>query len=58
MKQLLFTLIRAQLSFCLLIAQDEEKTIFRTWYMNPVQGQSVQLEKGLKVHVKEFHGEG
>ena len=57
MKQLLLTLIYS-MSFCLLIAQDEEKTIFRTWYMNPVQGQSVQLEKGLKDHVKKFHGEG
>ena len=57
MKQLLLTLIYS-MSFCLLIAQDEEKTIFRTWYMNPAQGQSVQLEKGLKDHVKKFHGEG
>ena len=45
-------------SLCIICAQNEEKTIFRTWYMKPVQGKSVQLEKGLKDHVYKFHGEG
>ena len=45
-------------SLCLVGAQDNDQTVWRTWYMTPKDGKQKQLEKGLADHVAKFHGQG
>ena len=46
------------MSLCLVGAQDNDQTVWRTWYMTPKDGKQKQLEKGLADHVAKFHGQG
>ena len=39
-------------------AQDNDRTVWRTWYMTPKDGKVKQLQKGLADHVAKFHGQG
>ena len=38
-------------SHCFVGAQDNNQTVWRTWYMTPKDGKLIQLEKGLADHV-------
>lgn len=45
-------------SLCVVGAQDNNQTVWRTWYMTPKDGKLIQLEKGLADHVAKFHAKG
>jgi len=35
-------------------AQDNDRTVWRTWYMTPKDGKVKELQKGLADHVAKF----